>query len=84
MQVIDGLVYLFGSDGLSRSMTGKTINVYSPDGRHLYRGRIQVEEGWHIANPDNLQLGQGFVYAVLENDDGVRKIVKYTVALPHA
>lgn len=83
IEVINGMVYLFSSDGLLGPHTGQFVNVYSPDGKHLYYGRIQVEEGWHIfTNPDNLQLGDGFVYVVQENDAGDKKIVKYSIALP--
>lgn len=82
IQVIDGLIYLLSSAGFGEPQTEQIVNVFSPDGRHLYFGRIQVEEGWHISNPDNLQLAQGFVYAVQENDAGDRKVVKYRVKLP--
>jgi len=85
IQVIDGLVYLLSADNIGHAQTELVVNVFSPDGRHLYRGRIQVEEGWHIAgNSDNLQLGSGFVYGVLENDQGERKIVKYSITLPQS
>lgn len=82
IQVVDGLVYLFRAEGLSHAQMGQVVNVYSPDGRHLYHGRIQVEEGWHISGPDNLQLAAGSVYAVQENEAGAKKIVKYRVELP--
>jgi len=84
IQVIDDLVYLFSAENIGHSHTGQVVNVFSPDGRHLYFGRIQVEEGWHISNPDNLQLALGFVYAVQENDEGDKKIVKYAIALPRS
>lgn len=82
IQVIDGLVYLLSAESFGGPEDAQAVDVYSPDGRHLYHGRIQAEEGWHIANPDNLQLGPGVVFAVQENDAGERKIVKYSVTLP--
>jgi len=82
IQVEGGLVYLFSAESISRTQTGQVANVFSPDGRHLYYGRIQVEEEWHISGPDNLQLVDGFVYAIQENSAGNKKIVKYTIALP--
>jgi len=82
IQVVDGLVYLFSAESIGFDQTGQDVNVYSPDGRHLYFGRIQVEEGWHISGPDNLQLAHGFIYAVQENDAGNKKIVKYRIKLP--
>jgi hypothetical protein len=84
IQVVDGLVYLFSAESLGHTQTGQVVNIYSPDGRHLYYGRIQVEEGWHISNPDNLQLAHGIVCAVQENDAGDKKIVKYRIALPRS
>jgi len=82
IQVVDGLVYLFSTESIDHTQTRQIVNVFSPDGRHRYYGRIQVEEGWHILNPGNLQLAHGFIYAVQENDAGDKKIVKYTIALP--
>jgi len=82
IQIVDSLVYLFSTKTISRSHTEQDVNVFSPDGRHLYFGRIQVEKGWHISGPDNLQLAHGFIYAIQENDTGDKKIVKYRIALP--
>jgi hypothetical protein len=82
IQVVDGLVYLFSAENIGDVQSGQVINVYSPDGRHLYYGRIQLEEGWHISGPDNLQLAHGFIYAVQKNDEGYKKIVKYMIELP--
>ncbi|MCX6833701.1 MAG: hypothetical protein NTW07_00965 [candidate division Zixibacteria bacterium] len=82
IQVVDGLVYLFSAEGIGSVQTGQTVNIFSPDGQHLYHGRIQAEEGWNISSPDNLQLVPGFVYTVQENGAGDKKIVKYRVALP--
>jgi len=84
IQVINGLVYLLSAENISHAQTGQIVNVFSPDGRHLYHGRIQVEEGWHISNPDNLQLAHGFAFAVQENNAGDKKIVKYKIALPES
>ena len=84
IQVVDGLVYLFSTESIGHSHTGQVVNVFSPDGRHLYYGRIQVEDEWHISNPDNLQLANGFIYAVQENDVGNKKIVKYGIVLPQS
>jgi hypothetical protein len=84
IQFANGLLYLFSSEKLGDTLTGQVVNVFSPDGRHLYHGRIQVENGWYISNPDNLQLANGFVYAVQENDTGDHKIVKYRVTLPQS
>lgn len=83
MQVVDGLLYLFSAENISGTPTGLIVNIFSPNGAHLYSGRIQVENGWHIYfSPENLQLTSGFVYATEENDQGDKKIVKYKVALP--
>jgi hypothetical protein len=84
IQVVDGLVYLLRSESIGHVLAGQVVDVFSPEGRHLYYGRIQVEEGWHISGPDNLQLADGFTYAVQENDAGDKKIVKYMIALPRS
>lgn len=84
IQVIAGLVYLFSSQSINQAQTGQDVNVYSRNGRHLYYGRIQLEDGWHLSTPDNLQLAGGFVYSVQQNDAGEKRIVKYTIALPRS
>lgn len=84
IQVVNGLVYLLKAENIGHMHTGQVVNVYSPDGRHLYHGRIQVEDGWHLSGPDNLQLAHGFIYAIQENDAGNKKIVKYAVTLPRS
>ncbi len=84
IQVVDGLVYLLSADNIGHAITDQVINVFSPEGRHLYYGRVQVEEGWHMAGPDNLQLANGFIYAIQENQAGDKKIVKYRIALPRS
>ncbi len=80
--VLNGLVYLFSAGSIGHEITGQDVDVYAPDGRHLYYGRIDVEEGWHIAGPDNMQMADGSMFAIQENDAGDRKIVKYALALP--
>jgi hypothetical protein len=82
IRIINGLVYLFSAENIAHHHSGQIVDVYSPDGRHLYHGQVQVEEGWYVASPDNLQLVDGFVYAVQENDEGDKKIVKYNVTMP--
>ncbi|MFC1530086.1 hypothetical protein ACFL6R_05150 [Gemmatimonadota bacterium] len=83
IQVVDGLVYLLSAESIGQAQTGQVVKVFSPDGRYLYYGRIQVEEGWHVySSPENMQLAHGFMYAVQENDTGDKKIVKYRIALP--
>jgi len=83
IQVVDGLLYLFSAGSIGQSQTGQVVDVYSPDGRHRYSGRIQVEEGWHVySSPENMQLANGSMYAVQENEAGDKKIVKYSIELP--
>jgi hypothetical protein len=83
MQIVDGFVYLLSADRIGGNQTGLNVNVFSPDGRHVYHGRIQIEDGWHIySSPDCLQLANTTVYAVQEDESGNKKIIKYRVALP--
>jgi len=84
IQVIDGLVYLFSTEGIGHALSGQRVDIYSLDGRHLYYGEVGVEDGWHVSNPDNLQMTRGFIYAVQANDAGEKKIVKYRVDLPES
>jgi hypothetical protein len=82
IQVVDGLIYLFSAESIDHTRSANLVDVYSPDGKHLYHGQLQLEPGWHASGPDALRLASGWLYAVQENDAGAKKVVKYRVALP--
>jgi hypothetical protein len=84
VKVIGGRVYLFGAEEFGNKHTGLRVNAFSSEGRQVHFGRLGVEEGWYFASPDCVQMIDGFVYAVLQNEAGEKKIVKYAVALPEA
>ena len=84
IQAVNGLVYLFGTESIGHALTGQDIDIYAPDGRHLYHGRIDLEPGWHITGPDNLQLADGFMYVIQQNDAGQKKVAKYSIAIPRS
>jgi hypothetical protein len=82
IEEINGLVYVFVPDPLRRfegHQQPKQIDIFSPEGKYLYKADINVEKGWR---PDSLLIKQNNLYAVLQNEEGDIKLVKYRIALP--
>lgn len=83
LQVNDGLVYVFPTLGLGQTLTSQPLDIFSLDGEYLYRADIKFDGGWHIyGNPDNLQIRDNYLYAILEDATGKKTIAKYRISLP--
>jgi hypothetical protein len=77
-----GLIYVFDPEVNRRNL--QAIDVFSPEGRYLYRSKISVEEGLTImpqqsANP---QLTDNHIYVALMDDNLSVRIRKYEMRLP--
>lgn len=83
IQVIDGLVYIFESY-FDVATNQRRIDIFSLEGKYLYRAIIKVEEGLGIrfAPFHNLVLKQGSLHVVLEKEDGILFSAKYEAELP--
>jgi hypothetical protein len=82
IEEIDGLIYVFVPDPLRRfegHQQPKQIDIFSPDGKYLYKTNINVEKGWR---PESLMIKKNNLYSVLQNGDGDIKLVKYQISLP--
>jgi hypothetical protein len=77
-----GLVYVFVPD-ISRH-NRQEIDIFSPEGKYLYRGNLTLEDDWTMMEPQiyNPYLKDEFMYvSVLDENDNV-KIIKYKISLP--
>jgi len=83
LQVNDGLVYVFLTSGLGQTLTSQPLDIFSLDGKYLYRAEITFDDNQHIyGNPDNLQIRDNYLYAILEDSTGKKMIAKYRISLP--
>jgi hypothetical protein len=82
IQVVDGLVYVFTVDSLKSGIGRQYIDIFSRGGEYLYRGKIALPEGDRYRNLDQISLSNGFLHAILANEDGTSRITKYRISMP--
>jgi hypothetical protein len=76
------LLYVFIPDVL-RQNTQK-IDIFSPEGKYLYSGVIELEQGLTLMHSqlDNPVIKDVYLYAALQDESDRIKIVKYRIKLP--
>lgn len=82
IQVIDGLAYVFTVDAFEPAIGKQYVDIFSPDGTYLYRGKIVLPEGDRYKNFDAMVLSNGFLHAILADDGGACRVTKYKVSMP--
>jgi hypothetical protein len=72
-------VMVFEDQGPTRQ-----IDVFSPEGRYLYRAIFSAAPGEEISTSFEYPfvLKGSHIYAVIQDDDGDMKVVKYTITAP--
>ena len=70
-----GNIYVFVSDPGSRN--SQEIDIFAPKGEYLYHSVVSFPEGYSIQT--GLLIKGGFLYAVLEDDEGEIQLAKYQV-----
>jgi hypothetical protein len=63
----------------------KQIDIFSPEGEYLYRAHIDFEKNrQHLFSPlHNLVIQNGYLYAVLLDEEYNARVAKYEIALPN-
>lgn len=74
----DGKLYLAQSHFVP--VNRQEFDIFSPDGRYLYRGILTIEEGSRIKSEPVFK--NNFVYLVIEDEEGEITIAKYQTTLP--
>jgi hypothetical protein len=73
-----GLIFVFVSDP---GMTNEAhIDIFSPDGKYLYRSFIKIEKDYTINFPILIKGKE--LYLILTDEEGRFKIAKYKIELP--
>ncbi|MCP5046621.1 MAG: hypothetical protein GY940_05590, partial [bacterium] len=78
IQVHNGLVYVFLSD-LNRENIQK-MDIFSMDGKYLYRSQLKVEDGYTIDSSPVIK--NGYLYLGLQDEEGEPSLNKYKIQLP--
>lgn len=82
IEVHMGLIYVFVPD-ISRH-NQQQIDIFSPEGKYLYRGIITIEDNLTMMEPQihNPYIKDDWLYlSVMDENDNV-KIIKYKISLP--
>ena len=74
----NGLLYLYRSHFVPGSQ--QQIDIFSSDGKYLYRGFVRVKQGLTIAAGPTIQNNS--IYMVLEDQEGEITLNKYNTVLP--
>lgn len=82
IQVNDGFLYIFRMSEFSTKSTRQVIDIFSLDGEFLYTGTIQFESGLSSKNVNAVQIRGNSLVALLSDENGKRRIVKYKIDIP--
>ncbi len=82
IEVQEGLIYVFQRE-LGKTVVEQWLDIFSTRGKYLYRGRITAGEGNRFFMPfSNLVFCGGYLYAVIENEDGDMVLRKFKITSP--
>ena len=73
----NGLIYVLTATG--QHPHRRNVDIFSPQGRYLYRGVINLESDCAIIR---LIMNDKNLAAFVEDSEGERKLVKYTIKIP--
>ncbi len=82
IDIYDELVYIHVPDFNNENR--KQIDIFSPEGKYLYKTFVKVPDNSSIKIIENQHylFKKGYLYMVVEDNDGEIKIIKYKVKLP--
>ena len=75
---VNGYIYVFISD--LADDTVQKIDIFSPDGRYLYRANLGLPENYRI-DRGTLLFNDRHLYVFAQDEDGEGRLVKYQVRL---
>jgi hypothetical protein len=76
-----GLVLLLPPAGLEPLVATQPIDIFSADGRCLYRSELRLPDGLRFS-PDDLNIAQSDLYAICHDGEGRTSLRRFSVALP--
>ncbi len=82
IQVNNGFLYVFRMTEFSTKSTRQVIDIFTLDGEFLYSGTIQFADGLSLKNVNGIQIRGNSLVALLADENGKSKVVKYTIDIP--
>jgi hypothetical protein len=83
IQVVKGLIFIFSTEGLERRQEKLPIDIFSPEGKYLYRSYLKFGEGSPLfTHVEKVVIKNTHVYAILESREGRISLAKYKIDLP--
>jgi hypothetical protein len=83
IQVVQGKIFVYSTESLDRQQDKIAIDIFSPDGRYIYRSHLQLGgETPLYTHVEKVIIRGNFCYALLEDDSGKSIFAKYKISLP--
>lgn len=86
IEVHNKLIFVFvpDMDLENKILRTKQIDIFSPEGKYLYRAHLDFGKNRaHLSSPlQNVVIKNGFLYAVLQDEQDNVLVAKYKISLP--
>lgn len=83
IQVVKGLIFVYSTESLERQQDKITIDIFSPEGKYLYRSHLQFgNETPLYTHVEKVIIRGNHCYALLETGSGKSFFAKYKISLP--
>jgi hypothetical protein len=86
IEVHDGLVFVYvpEMDLANKMLRIKQIDIFSPEGQYLYKARLNFGKNrTHLSSPlQNIVFKDGFLYAVLQDEEDNVLLARYKISFP--
>jgi hypothetical protein len=83
IQVVEGLIFVYATQSLERQQDKIGLDIFSPDGKYLYRSRLQFgNETPLYTHVEKVIIRGNHCYALLEDGSGKSFLAKYKISLP--
>jgi hypothetical protein len=83
IQVVKGLIFIFSTESLDRRQKKLAIDIFSPEGKYLYRSYLKFGDGTPLyTHVEKVAIKNTHLYAMLENKEGRNSLAKYKIDLP--
>jgi hypothetical protein len=83
IQVVEGLIFVYSTESLERQQDKIALDIFSPEGKYLYRSRLQFGNEMPLyTHVEKVIIKGNHCYALLEDGSGKSFFVKYKISLP--
>jgi hypothetical protein len=76
-----GLVYVLPPAGLEREVAVQPVDIFSADGRYLYRAELKLPGDVRFS-PDGIGIAGDSLYALCRDPEGRHSLCRFAIAIP--